>query len=105
MRKEMKYVGKLFSLLAGCIMLLLSVVALLDPVGTKMADDNDPFGDPGGPLYAIFLILVSAGWIFWPLAVRIYKERRSSRGEREQKVQVLDNKRLHRIGAKCRSSR
>ena len=88
MRKGMKYVGKLFSVLAGCIMLLSSVVALFDPLGTKMADDNDPFGDPGRPLYPIFLILVSAVLIFWPLALRIYEERRSSRGEREQKVQV-----------------
>ncbi|MFC7378717.1 hypothetical protein [Brevundimonas sp. GCM10030266] len=32
----------LFAALVG----VLELVALLDPVGTKMADDGDPFGDP-----------------------------------------------------------
>jgi len=30
--------------LVAALVLFLSIVALIDPVGTKMADDNDPFG-------------------------------------------------------------
>ncbi len=67
-------------------MLVLSIVALLNPVGTKMADDNDPFGDLGGPHRPILLILVSIGLICWPLAPRIYKGRRSSHGESQQNM-------------------
>lgn len=65
------------SLLLGCVILPFAILALLDPVGTKMADDNDPFGDPGGPTYSIFLIFTSIILIFWPSLVRIYKRKRS----------------------------
>lgn len=47
------------SVLLGCVILPFAILALLDPVGTKMADDNNPFGDPGGPLYPILLIFIS----------------------------------------------
>ncbi len=73
LRKGISFFGKLISILLGCIILALSIIALLDPVGTRMADDSDPFGDPGGPLYPIFLIFISIVLIFWPLALRIYK--------------------------------
>lgn len=55
---------------AVCLMFLalflagLEFFALLDPVGTKMADDNDPFGPPSPwPSHALFItiILVLAG--------------------------------------------
>jgi hypothetical protein len=86
LRKGISFCGKLFSILLGCIILPLSIVALLDPVGTKMADDSDPFGDPGGPLYPIFLILISVVLIFWPLALRIYRQKQISGSERKQKA-------------------
>ena len=36
-----------FVLLAlAAVLLFFEVIALIDPVGTKMADDNDPFGPP-----------------------------------------------------------
>jgi hypothetical protein len=76
LRRGIKFLAKLSSILLGCMILPLSIIALIDPVGTKMADDNDPFGDPGGPLYPIFLILVSVVLISWPLALRIYRQKR-----------------------------
>jgi hypothetical protein len=30
----------------GALIALLTVVVLIDPVGSKMADDSDPFGNP-----------------------------------------------------------
>ncbi len=33
-------------LLVGAIGVMVCLVAVVDPVGTKMADDNDPFGNP-----------------------------------------------------------
>lgn len=77
LRRGIEFLGKLVSILLGCIILPLAIIALLDPVGTKMADDSDPFGDPGGPLYPIFLIFISVVLIFWPLALRIYKGKQS----------------------------
>jgi membrane protease YdiL (CAAX protease family) len=85
LHRGIKFLGKLVSILLGCIILPLSIIALLDPVGTKMADRNDPFGDPGGPLYPIFLILISVVLIFWPLALRIYKQKQSFRSKSKQK--------------------
>ena len=65
------------SILLGCIILPFAVIALLDPVGTKMADDSNPFGEPGGPLYPIFLIFISVVLIFCPVALKIYRRKQS----------------------------
>jgi uncharacterized RDD family membrane protein YckC len=86
LRRGIKCFGKLVSILLGCIILPLAIIALLDPVGTKMADDSDPFGDPGGPLYPIFLILISVVLIFWPLALRIYRQKQIFGIKRKQKA-------------------
>ena len=55
----------LAGLLLGSLGLLtgvLEMLALIDPIGTRMADDSDPFGDPYiSPLeHAIFIILTLA---------------------------------------------
>jgi hypothetical protein len=46
----------------GILVGLLEIIALLDPVGTKMADDSDPFGNPHIPWqqHAAFIIFVLA---------------------------------------------
>jgi hypothetical protein len=55
---------------SGIALVLLSLVAcgvyliaMIDPVGTKMADDNDPFGPPPSRLYSLtaFCISVTVG--------------------------------------------
>ena len=40
-----KIIASMLFALAG-LLALLEFIALIDPVGTKMADDADPFGDP-----------------------------------------------------------
>lgn len=35
-----------FLILVGVTLVLLAVIALIDPVGSKLADDADPFGPP-----------------------------------------------------------
>ena len=62
------------SVLVGLIIMLVAITGLIDPVGTKLADDNDPFGDPGGPWYPIFLIFVSLILILWPIILKIYRD-------------------------------
>ena len=32
--------------LVAAVFLIVSLIALIDPVGTQMADDSDPFGPP-----------------------------------------------------------
>jgi chromate transport protein ChrA len=56
-----KLIALILFLLAGVIALV-EFIALIDPVGTKMADDADPFGDPHIPWYkhAIFILVIVA---------------------------------------------
>lgn len=44
-------IGAALLLLLAVLLALGEVVAILDPVGTKMSDDGDPFGDPYRPWY------------------------------------------------------
>jgi hypothetical protein len=62
------------SVLVGLIIMLVAITGIIDPVGTKLADDNDPFGDPGGPWYPNFLIFVSLILILWPIILKIYRD-------------------------------
>jgi len=58
---------RVFSIIAGVVLALLSlvacavsVIAIVDPVGTQMADDNDPFGPPPSRLFSLSMLGVSA---------------------------------------------
>lgn len=73
---------KVFCITAGVGLLLLSLVAcgvsliaILDPVGTQMADDNNPFGLPPSRLYSVCALCVSVAIG----AAGAYLVRRSSR--------------------------
>ncbi|MFN7944028.1 MAG: hypothetical protein U0Z53_01530 [Blastocatellia bacterium] len=47
------------ALLLGGIALPFELLALIDPVGTKMSDDGDPFGPPPGwQQHAIYLTVI-----------------------------------------------
>jgi hypothetical protein len=48
--------GILLSLF-GLVGMLLGIIAILDPVGTKMADDADPFGTPPSRISSAVLTL------------------------------------------------
>lgn len=56
-------VGLSLSTLA-LILFFVAIVAMLDPVGTQMANDNDPFGKPPSQLSSIVLCLLSVGLFF-----------------------------------------
>jgi nicotinamide riboside transporter PnuC len=55
------FVAILLFLVAG-LLGLLQFIAIIDPVGTKMADDGDPFGNPFTPWYqhAIIALIIVA---------------------------------------------
>jgi hypothetical protein len=67
-------------LLVGLLGSAVSVLAIIDPVGTKAADDNDPFGTPpsllGSLLMLLIFLCVSAVGVF--LAWTSVRERRLS---------------------------
>ena len=47
---------------------LFELIALIDPIGTKMADDLDPFGDPHVPWQqhaALILVTIALATIAW----------------------------------------
>ncbi len=45
----------------AALLLVLELLALADPVGTKMADDGDPFGNPYQPwwVHALWFVIVA----------------------------------------------
>lgn len=48
----------------AAIFFLVSLLAIIDPVGTKMADDNDPFGSPPSRLSSVLLCGGAVGLFF-----------------------------------------
>lgn len=51
----------LFLLLSGLFGIAVAVFSMLDPVGSKMADDGDPFGTPPSLLDSFLILLVYLG--------------------------------------------
>ena len=51
-------ISGLFLLLFGCVGTVISILAIFDPVGTKMADDGDPFGTPPSLLNSLLILFV-----------------------------------------------
>ncbi len=55
-----------FCIIAGLSLVLtaivaggVSLIAIVDPIGTQMADDNNPFGPPPGRRYSVSALCVS----------------------------------------------
>ena len=69
MRNFSQIILGLFFLGLGSLVGLIEIIALIDPVGTKMADDSDPFGNPYIPWYVHVFYIVFAlacfGFSFW----------------------------------------
>jgi hypothetical protein len=61
----------------GSVVVLVGVIGVLDPVGTKAADDSDPFGAPGprwhGAVITGFGVVLMSGGVF--LVVKIANRR------------------------------
>lgn len=66
----------LFSLVACGV----SLIAIVDPAGTKMADDNDPSGPPPNRLYSAYALGVSVAIG----AAGVYLVRKSSHSRRKK---------------------
>jgi hypothetical protein len=56
---------RVFKAIAGCILFVIGVFAalvtihaILDPVGAKMSDDADPFGTPPSRVSSLFMLLL-----------------------------------------------
>ena len=47
----MRILVAIFLLLVAGMFTVVQLLAIIDPVGTKMADDGDPFGNPHVPWY------------------------------------------------------
>lgn len=52
--------GGILVCFVGLAGMAVGVIAILDPVGTKMADDSDPFGPPPSILGSIVITIVFA---------------------------------------------
>jgi hypothetical protein len=60
-RKIIHAVGGLSLCSIAVIVFLVGVVAVIDPAGTKMADDGDPFGTPPSRLGSAVVCLEGIG--------------------------------------------
>lgn len=56
--------SSVFLILIGALFTLSNIIAILDPVGTKMADDADPFGDPSIQWPVVIVLFVIAAICF-----------------------------------------
>lgn len=69
MKNNFKVLLAIFFAALGSLLGLLELIAILDPVGTKMADDSDPFGNPYISWYIHASIIVFAlacfGFCYW----------------------------------------
>lgn len=64
----------------GLIGVGVGILGIIDPVGTKLSDDNDPFGPPGSILWPIAISVFStliAAFGFWIIS-RVDKKVRTS---------------------------
>src|SRR5512132_3319186 len=52
----------------GVVVAGLSLLAILDPEGTKAADDSDPFGTPPSRTSSAALLGLGVLMVVWPLA-------------------------------------
>jgi hypothetical protein len=81
--KVLKVSCALILLLIAGLLAVIEVLALVDPVGTKMADDGDPFGSPRvvtwPELAVVIAIIAVIVWIAFRLLQQVGKDRRGVR--------------------------
>lgn len=64
---------------AGCILALVGIVGVLDPVGTKLADDSDPFGNPEPRCHGVMISVFGVALLGTSLLVLSKSLRRNDR--------------------------
>lgn len=62
--KSIKIGGGIMLLFLSSFGVMVGIVAMIDPVGTKMSDDGDPFGVPPSFVESLSLTLFYAGNFF-----------------------------------------
>jgi hypothetical protein len=77
----MRTLGGLILAALAAVLLLVEAIALIDPAGTKLADDADPFGSPA-PWY-VHVLWFAVIALFAALSARLLRSR-VSRGARER---------------------
>lgn len=65
--KILRIISGSFFMLIGAIGVLVGIIAIIDPVGSKMADDSDPFGVP--PTFAESFTLTIAFVLIFSLGI------------------------------------
>jgi hypothetical protein len=63
--------------LIGILISGITILGIIDPVGTKMSDDSDPFGDPYIPFWQ-HLIFFAISLMFFVASYFLVKERGSA---------------------------
>jgi hypothetical protein len=58
----------------GILLVGVGVVAIVDPIGSQMADDSDPFGQPPSRWRAAVLVLGGVVLLVWPVAVLLRRD-------------------------------
>ena len=69
----MRKVGAILCLLIGFLILMIGIIGVFDPIGTQMANDNDPFGEPPGIKDSLFVFGLAV--VFFLLAYYFHKHR------------------------------
>lgn len=68
--KTVRAIGSVTLCSIAVIVFLVGLAAVIDPVGTKMADDGDPFGKPPSRLSSALICLAGIGVFMggrWPM--------------------------------------
>ena len=76
MRILKRLVG-LAAMAVGIVVFAVYLLALVDPRGTKLADDADPFGDPGSRWVPIVGMLIAGGVAGVGLYVVVHSSRQN----------------------------
>lgn len=77
MRKALSIALGIGLSLVGFVGALISVLAIIDPIASKMADDSDPFGPPATTassalMLVLYLIVAGLGaWLTWRRCRRV----------------------------------
>ena len=72
-------IGGIFVSLGGLLGVGMGILAILDPVGTKLADDTDPFGTPPSILGSIVITIVCAMIVAGGFVVIWFSDRTANR--------------------------
>ena len=65
--RRLAFYKKAVPILFGIMILIFAIIDFIEPEGTKMVDDSDPFGLPNSGIQSIFFILLSLPLIFLPM--------------------------------------